>query len=70
MPRIRGVMLGTWLSSGRIGEIRHVSVRIVSQLMEAVCHLHEMVGIVHGDLSMKNVMIDATRDHHLTLIDL
>lgn len=70
MPRICGVMLGTWLSSGRIGEIRRVSVRIVSQLMEAVCHLHEMVGIVHGDLSMKNVMIDATRDHHLTLIDL
>lgn len=68
-PLVDGVMLGRWLTDDQSG-VRHAGARVASQLVDAVMHLHEVVGIIHGDLSMKNILIDKRRDHHVTLIDL
>ena len=68
MPVVPGVMMGEWLCRP-IENVRRTSLRVVSQLVSAVNHLHENVRIVHGDLSVKNVKIDEEHDHHVTLID-
>ena len=68
MPLVTGVMMAEWLC-GLSGRVRPARLLVAVQLVKAVSYLHDVVGIVHGDLSMKNVMIDATRNHHLTLID-
>lgn len=69
MPLVEGLMLGRWLIGDTL-EVRKAGVRVAVQLVEAVHHLHKVVGIIHGDLSMKNVLIDRKRKHHVTLIDL
>ena len=69
MPLIDGVMLGRWLTDNP-SDVRKAGASVASQLVDGVLYLHEVVGIIHGDLSMKNVLIDKTRNNHLTLIDL
>ena len=68
MPVVDGVMLGEWLSKPEWNvELNRFLVAV--QLVKAVLHLHDVVKIIHGDLSMKNIMIDIEKNHHLTLID-
>lgn len=69
MPQVDGVVLGRWLTDNP-SDVRRAGASVASQLVDAVLHLHEVVGIIHGDLSMKNILIDKTRNNHLTLIDL
>lgn len=69
MPLVDGVMLGRWLTDNP-SDVRKAGASVASQLVDAVLHLHEVVGIIHGDLSMKNILIDKTRNNHLTLVDL
>ena len=68
MPVVDGVLLGEWLS-GHSGCEKRASLRVAVQLVQAVCHLHDTVRIVHGDLGWKNAKIDIARNHHLTLFD-
>lgn len=68
MPLIDGVMLGSWLTDN-IPDFEKASVRVASQVVEGVRHLQDVVGIIHGDLSMKNILIDRKHDHLVTLID-
>lgn len=68
MPLIDGVMLGSWLTDN-IPDFEKASVRVASQVVEGVRHLQGVVGIIHGDLSMKNILIDRKHDHLVTLID-
>lgn len=68
MPLVTGVVMAEWLC-GLNERKKPARLQVAVQLIKAVRHLHDVVGIVHGDLSMKNVMIDAMRNHHLTLID-
>ena len=67
MPLVDGMMLGSWLNNN-IPDFGKASVRVASQIVEGVRHLHEVVGIIHGDLSMKNILVDKKRDH-VTLLD-
>ena len=60
MPLVTGVMIAEWLC-GLSGRVRPARLLVAVQLVKAVSYLHDVVGIMHGDLSMKNVMIDATR---------
>lgn len=66
LPLVEGAVMGMWLS-GPIENVRLTSIYVVHQLLEAVLFLHVKVGIIHGDLNMKNIMI--ARNNHLTLID-
>lgn len=62
---IEGQPLDELLSSGKVFPITELC-RIISQLCNAVEHLHRY-GIIHRDVTPKNVILD--ENLHLTLID-
>lgn len=68
MPLVSGMILGKWLHTTG-SNTKYSVLCIAHQLVDAVRHLHDVVGIVHGDLSMKNVMVDGAKNR-LVLIDL
>ena len=67
MPLVAGMVLGKWLHGGGKNDKQSI-LCIARQLVDAVRHLHDVVGIVHGDLSMKNIMVDV-EENRLVLID-
>lgn len=69
MPLVRGIVLGKWLT-GEARDVRKGSVHVASQVVDAVNHLHRVVGIIHGDLSMKNILVNPSCNDHVTLVDL